>query len=72
MFILGRVIVTPGLGCSVEANPKYIRDVTAVRGLEDSRPVATPSVKRRNEPCTGQPWESCCACARSVLVSYTA
>ena len=30
---------------SVEANPKYSRDVIAVLGLEDSRPVATPSVR---------------------------
>ena len=30
----------------VEANPKYIPDVIAVLGLEDSRPVSTPSVKR--------------------------
>ena len=27
-------------------SPKYIRDVIAVLGLEDSRPVATPSVRR--------------------------
>ena len=33
-------------GHSVEANPKYIQDVIAVLGLEDLRPVATPSVKR--------------------------
>ena len=33
-------------GYSVEANPKYIGDVIAVLGLEDSRLVATPSVKR--------------------------
>ena len=28
------------------SNPKYIRDVIAVLGLEDSRPVSPPSVKR--------------------------
>ena len=33
-------------GYSVEANPKYIRAVIAVLSLEDSRSVATPSVKR--------------------------
>ena len=33
-------------GCWVEANPKYIRDVIALLGLEDSSPVSTPSVKR--------------------------
>ena len=32
-------------GCSAEVNPKQMRDVIAVLGLEDSRPVATPSVK---------------------------
>ena len=46
IFFLGRVIVRTARGYSVEANPKYIRDVIAVRGLEDSRPVATSSVKR--------------------------
>ena len=43
---LGRMIVRTALGYSVEANPKYIRDVIALLGLEDSRLVATPSVKR--------------------------
>ena len=33
-------------GYSVEANPKCIRDVIAVLGLEDARPVARPIVKR--------------------------
>ena len=33
-------------GYSVEATPKYIRDAIAVLGLEDSRLVANPSVKR--------------------------
>ena len=41
-----KVIVRTAHGYSVEANPKYIRDVMAVLGLEDSRPVATPSVER--------------------------
>ena len=45
-FFLGRVIVRTARGYSVKANPKYIRDVIAVLGLEDSRPVATPSEKR--------------------------
>ena len=45
-FFLARVIVTRARGYSVEANPKYIRDVVVVLGLEDSRPVGTPSVKR--------------------------
>ena len=30
---------------SVEANPKYIRNVIAVLGMEDSKHVATPNVK---------------------------
>ena len=33
-------------GYSVEANPKYIRNVINVLGLEDAKPVMTPSVKR--------------------------
>ena len=33
-------------GCSVEANPKYIRDVITVLGLEEAKPVTIPSVKR--------------------------
>ena len=33
-------------GYSVEANPKYIRDLIAVLGLEEAKPVTTPSVKR--------------------------
>ena len=41
-----RVIVRAARGYSGEANPKYIRDVSAVLGLEDSRLVTTPSVKR--------------------------
>ena len=45
-FFLGRVIVRTARGYSVEANPKHTRDVTAVLGLVDSTPVATPSVKR--------------------------
>ena len=40
-FSLGRVIVRLVGRCLVEANPKYIRDVIAVLGLGDSRPVST-------------------------------
>ena len=43
---LGRVIVRTARGYSVEANPKYIRDVIAVLGLEGTRDPWTPSVKR--------------------------
>ena len=46
IFFFGRVIEGTARGYSVEANPKYIRDVIAVLGVEDSRPVSTPSVKR--------------------------
>ena len=46
VFILGRVIKSTVYGYSVEANPKYVRDVITVLGLEDGKPVATPSVKR--------------------------
>ena len=74
MCFLCRVVVRAARRYSVEANPKCIRDVMAVVGLEDSRPLATPSVKRpstteslveldkEKRPCTGQPWESCCVC----------
>ena len=30
----------------MEANPKYIRNLTQVLGLEEAKPVMTPSVKR--------------------------
>ena len=40
------MIVRTARAYSVDANPKYIRFVLTVLGLEDSRPVATPSVKR--------------------------
>ena len=46
MFFLVQVIVRTACGYPVETNPKYIRDGIAVLGLEDSRPVARPSVKR--------------------------
>ena len=41
IFFLGRVIERTVRGYSVEANLKYIRDVIAVLGLEDSRPEST-------------------------------
>ena len=46
LFFLGRVMVRTGRGYSVEANPKYIRDVITVLGLDEAKPVTTPSVKR--------------------------
>ena len=46
IFLLGRVIERTARGYSVGPNPTYIRDVVAVLGLEDSRPVSTPYVKR--------------------------
>ena len=46
MYFLGRVIERTARGYSMEANPKYIRNVINVLGLEESKPVMTPSVKR--------------------------
>ena len=46
ILLLSRVIVTTARGYPVDANPKYIRDVIAMFGLEDSRSWATASVKR--------------------------
>ena len=46
IYFLGRVIERTARGDSVEANPKYIRNVINVLGLEEAKPVMTPSVKR--------------------------
>ena len=46
MYFLGRVIERTARGYSVEANPKYIRNVINVLGLEEAKLVMTPSVKR--------------------------
>ena len=46
IYFLGRVIERTARGYSVEANPKYIRNVMNVHGLEEAKPVMTPSVKR--------------------------
>ena len=46
IHFLGRVIERTARGYSVEANPKYIRNVINVPGLEEAKPVMTPSVKR--------------------------
>ena len=46
MFLLGRVIVRTARAYSVDSNPKYIRFVLTVFGLEDSGPVAPPGEKR--------------------------
>ena len=67
-FFLGRVIERTARGYWVEANPKYVRDVIAVLGLEEAKPVTTPSVKRTpttDEQCTEQLWENCCTCAKN-------
>ena len=45
-YFLGRVIERTARGYSVEANPKYIQNVMNVLGLEEAKPVMTPSVKR--------------------------
>ena len=46
IYFLGRVIERTARGYSVEANPKYIRNVINVLGLEEAKPLMTPSVKR--------------------------
>ena len=46
IYFLGRVIERTARGYSVEANPKYIRNLTQVLGLEEAKPVMTPNVKR--------------------------
>ena len=43
IYFLLRVIERTARGYSVEANPKYIRNVINVLGLEEARPVMTPS-----------------------------
>ena len=46
IFFLGRVIERTTRGYSVEANPKYIRDVITILSLEEAKPVTTASMKR--------------------------
>ena len=46
IYFLGRVIERTARGYSVEANPKYIRNMINVLGLEEAKPVMTPSMKR--------------------------
>ena len=45
-YFLGRVIMRTARGYSVEASPKHIFYVVNVLGLEEAKPVMTPSVKR--------------------------
>ena len=45
-YFLVRVIERTARGYSVEANPKYIRNLINVLGLAEAKPVMTPSVKR--------------------------
>ena len=45
-FFLGRVVERTARGYSVEANPKYTRDVISVLGMEEAKLVTHPSVKR--------------------------
>ena len=78
MVFLGSVDVRKVRWVSTEANPKYIRDVIALLGLEDAKPLNTPSVKRtpmteslielrtRGELFTALSQGSCCTCAKSV------
>ena len=46
IYFLGREIERAARGYSVEANPKNIRNVISVLGLEEAKLVMTPSVKR--------------------------
>ena len=46
-FFLGKVIGRTARGHSVEANPKYMRDVLAVHGLVDSGLMATRQKKKK-------------------------
>ena len=80
VFFLDRVIMRTARGYSVEVNPKCIRDVVTVLGLEDAKPVATPIVKRQNRllnwqtrdaQCTEQPWANCCTYAKNEQTSCT-
>ena len=47
IYFLDRVIERAARRYSVEANRKYIRNVINVLGLEEAKPVMTPSVKRK-------------------------
>ena len=77
-YFLGRVIERTARGYSVEANPKYIRNVINVLGLEEAKPGddskceedandknRSLSWKVKDEQCTEQLWENCCTCARN-------
>ena len=46
IYFLVRVIERTARGYSMEATPKYIRNVINILGLEKTKPVMTPSVKR--------------------------
>ena len=74
-FFLGRVIERTARGYSVEANPKYIRNVINVLGLEEAKLVRqnrSLSWKVKDEQCTEQLWENCCTCARNEQTLCTA
>ena len=65
-FFLDRVIARTALECSVEANPRCIRDVIAVLGL-DSRPVATLKCQENtNDRVTGRTGERETSCVQAV------
>ena len=84
IFFPGRVIERTARGYSVEANPKYIRDVITVLGLEEAKLVTTPNVKRTptTESLVALEGErramcrtvvgKCCTCARNEQMSCTA
>ena len=49
IYFLGRVIERTARGYSVEANPKYIQNVINSLGLEEAKPVMTPSEEDAND-----------------------
>ena len=85
IYFLGRVIERTARRYSVEANPKYIRNVINVLGLEEAKPAMTLRVRRgrqrqnhslswkvKDEQCIELLWENCCTCARNEQTSCTA
>ena len=80
IYFLSRVIERTARGPSVKANPKYIRNVINVLGLEEAKPGMTGRQRQnhslgwraKDERCTEEFWENCCTCARSQQTSCTA
>ena len=58
------------MGCSAEANPEYVRDVSAQLGLKDDLREGQSRSGRwqtRYELYSEMRWDSCCAYAKDVL-----